>query len=1110
MEEDDERSVSVDGSDDDSEYTYVTDEEEDEETESRKKGGWFGFLRRGKQHADSDEESYDDSDDDDDDDEGGSENDSSSADDGNNIHQTTATAAAMNDDHSTTSSSSSEEDILDQIDKYNPANNNIKEGNDEEEAILMAQAIQRVQQRIQKHGGDIYNVLDDRDKHLVDSLRGVEDESVIRDVVDKAEKEREREVGNSEGGKNNDSMVVKSEHNEGGEANMGVDHADSVNEVTEETIPTNKQQQPFIEHGVYVEESDLVKEVSGKLEEQVDENNGEKNQEEDDNDETEEEDEEEEDDEEEGPTLEEQRSLLSLAAEHDRVDVIKELLSISQNDEVNTSLLCGFSSASDDNNDDNVKEEENVDDTTTNKVVFVPPPLHAAVAHGSVNAASCLLRMGANPSIRPIVPAPYLSRNYQPSPTRRRSSMEEDRNYKKYHDMSAWELAFGSWVVVDNNGDEEDVEDYDDDDEEEEVTEKRGWFGFGGSKKEDDDTDMILQEHDIADNDGKQRIIRRRQPLNIAPKKLEGIRHAFTAEALRAIGADEVDRLQQLLDSGMDSKMEVAGKSLEQWAIEMEAEGCCELLHVDKEEIKAEHDPQDDVDESSPVANGNGSEYTPTAQPCHTSKQITASSNQQQPMTPIQDERLSGMSPKDILTLIQENENLIPALTTCRDDLAEETSACQNILRDVQASGGRGTLSSQSLLDLVHSLKERRREVEENVKSWQQAWEEREDELDFFWEEVLNDEWREHFAQSGILDIATDASSMMSSGSLTTNASVEDLSRRFCEVDNRVNTLRSSIANLAEECGRYQVEVEEAGLSGALSLTKSLRDELKEMERQLSEAKSGEAICRRKIELIQEQLSRSTEEAQESAQNGYIPAEQHGHGTSDTSPAEQGVGGGVVSSVPQTFADREVLEGAAYAEAYVHRGMERESNVLDHYEANNDEDHSALVESAPSPKSYHVNRPIGNDCAVSEDGDDESKDFVVVANGADETIPAEAAEEREAEIDDGKLLDDDEPQETDTSASFASADLDFQEEHDVSIDEIDTPKRPPESAFDALKPSDALKSGMSTAIVVRQPTGHAGSLSLQLWELLRRIVGLGRTPSNYRTQSESSTNIMIV
>ena len=77
------------------------------------------------------------------------------------------------------------------------------------------------------------------------------------------------------------------------------------------------------------------------------------------------------------------------------------------------------------------EEEENVDDTTTNKVVFVPPPLHAAVAHGSVNAASCLLRMGANPSIRPIVPAPYLSRNYQPSPTRRRSSMEEDRNYKK-------------------------------------------------------------------------------------------------------------------------------------------------------------------------------------------------------------------------------------------------------------------------------------------------------------------------------------------------------------------------------------------------------------------------------------------------------------------------------------------------------------------------------------------------------------------------------------------------------------------------------------------------------------------------------------------------------
>ena len=41
------------------------------------------------------------------------------------------------------------------------------------------------------------------------------------------------------------------------------------------------------------------------------------------------------------------------------------------------------------------------------------------------------------------------------------------------------------------------------------------------------------------------------KPVDMAPSKREGIRHAFTAESLRCIGGDEVDRLRQLLNSGM-------------------------------------------------------------------------------------------------------------------------------------------------------------------------------------------------------------------------------------------------------------------------------------------------------------------------------------------------------------------------------------------------------------------------------------------------------------------------------------------------------------------------------------------------------------------------------
>ncbi|KAL7436527.1 hypothetical protein ACHAXM_005242 [Skeletonema potamos] len=833
------------------------------------------------------------------------------------------------------------------------------------------------------------------------------------------------------------------------------------------------------------------------------------------------EDDDDDDEEEEGPTLEEQRSLLSLAAEHDRVDVIKELLSISQNEDANTSLLCGFTSANEGND-----ATKNNDD---NNVIFVPPPLHAAVAHGSVNAASCLLRMGADPSLRPIVPSPYLSRKYQPSSSsspsstqRRKLSMEEDRNYKKYHDMSAWELAFGSIVVLEN-GDDIDAEEEEKEEEEDVgVTKKRGWFGFGGGhhhKKDEDEVVVTIQQQD---SNGKQRIVRRRQPLNIAPNKLEGIRHAFTAEALRAIGADEVDRLKQLLDSGMDSEMEVAGKTLVSWAVEMEANGCCKLLRVDDIKMGEEDvSSPDDLDGGrSPVmvtnSTSNGMAHTtPSTKPAN-GDQSTAVS--QKSIAAIHDERLAGLSHKDILTLIQENENLIPALTTCRDELAEEASACQNILRDIQASGGRGGLSSKSLLDLVHSLKERRRDLEEGVKNWQHAWEEREDELDFFWEEVLNDEWREHLAQSGVLDNLSDT---LSAPTLPryANASIADLTRRFCEVDNRVKNLRSSIASLAEECARYQAEVQRAGMSGALSLTKSLREELKEMESQLSEAKSGEAMCRRKIELIQERLNNSArdEPVQEHVQNNdCVDAEEHRYESNDSPPAGQGQKD--VSNVTYDFVEKELMEGTAYAEAFMRRGMEREC-FLDEYE---EDDRNASKECAASYECDHdVSESIENEAAVLDEGEEQSGFVVVndsneVTSETDENVPVE--KQGGANVvnnDDDDVTIPSEMQEIEAATDTPHSDngqshkigtaVCEQKEKTASNDLFNAPIRAPDSALDTLKPSDALQSGMSTALVVRQPTGRPG-LSLQIWDLIRRIVGLGRT----RTQSESSTNIMIV
>lgn len=1108
MEED-----SVHSDDDDSEYTYVTDEEEEEPA---KKRGWFGFLRREKHVADDDDYESEE--------EGSHNDDGSAASDHqeDTEHFTTADNRDAIDQHSTAASASSEDEESKIIDKYDPQKS-LGSPKEEEESILMAQAIQRVQQRIQSHGGNIYNA---------ETTAATNQPSFIPQGVHPPPSELLESKNNTE--------------------NSSINGGSKIDVKLEDQFNGNEQ-------GEEEEEEEHPQEEEEKHDEDDDD-----------------------DDEEEGPTIEEQRSLLSLAAEHDRVDVIKELLSISPNEDMNTSLLCGFSSADNDNHtnsNNNNNNGGNKDATkttntpkndstksqhpTNNVIFFVPPPLHAAVAHGSVNAASCLLRMGANPSIRPKVPTPYLSRNYHPSPTRSRSTtksshMEEDRNYKKYHEMSAWELAFGSIVVLEDGDD--DIDEDEEIEEEEEVTEKRGWFGFGGGggggrhDKKDDEVEEVTIQQQHQDANGKQRIIRRRQPLNIAPNKLEGIRHAFTAEALRAIGADEVHRLQQLLDSGMDSKMEVAGKSLVSWAIEMEAEGCCELLRGDHDDDDVEiktgsgedvivSPPDDSNGGSSPAVVSNSSNGdVHVAQPTKPTNDQSTTVTQQKPIATIHDERLTGLSPKDILMLIQENENLIPALTTCRDELAEETSACQNILRDVQASGGRGGLSSQTLLDLVHSLKERRRELEESVKNRRHAWEEREDELDFFWEEVLNDEWREHLVQSGILDdnndVVSDTTSSSSMISTTTasgyaNASLDDLTRRFCEVDNRVNTLRSSIANLADECARYQAEFERAGMSGALSLTKSLRDELKEMESQLSEAKSGEAMCRRKIELIQERLNNSTrdEPVQEHVQNNqYVDdAEEYGYEGDDSHPDGQEQED--VSNLAYDFADKELMEGTAYAEAFVHRGMEREC-FQDQYEE--DDDRSASNEGAASYESDHDDREsLENESAIVDKAIEEHIGFVVVndanevANEADErnpsvkqeeanvvnnddddeTIPSEMQEVEEAATDAPHLGNGQSHKFEINETENVCADHKGEEHTDLN-DVINAPIRPTDSELDTLKPSDALKSGMSTALVVRQPTGRTG-LSLQLWDLIRRIVGLGRTPS-YRAQSESSTNIMIV
>jgi len=59
---------------------------------------------------------------------------------------------------------------------------------------------------------------------------------------------------------------------------------------------------------------------------------------------------------------------------------------------------------------------------------------------------------------------------------------------------------------------------------------------------------------------------------------------------------------------------------------------------------------------------------------------------------------------------------------------------------------------------------------------------------------------------------------------------------------------------LSEENARDLVEVEKRGLSGGIKLVRTLREELREVEFELTEAKSGTAACRACVNLIVSRL----------------------------------------------------------------------------------------------------------------------------------------------------------------------------------------------------------------------------------------------------------------
>jgi hypothetical protein len=481
-------------------------------------------------------------------------------------------------------------------------------------------------------------------------------------------------------------------------------------------------------------------------------------------------------------SIAEKQSLLVLAAEHDRVDILQALL--------NEAVVVPAATTP--------KNGEMADDTNINNIIHRTPqeeqrhvllhggipPLHIAIKHGSVNATNCLLRMGADPSIRPNARA-----------VSSLSSQNNNNNQppalavpKDLDGVSAWELAFGQ------------------------------------------------------------------RPVTMPPSKREGIRHAFLAEALRCIGSDEAPRLQQLLDAGMPVEIEMGGKTLYDWAVDMQGVQCQKALRPQQQQQQQQQQQSESSSTQNDANNVSGQTKTTAVLDRPSGKETFA----------------------QLVNRFDELENLARALSTCLDNLAEEVSVCHGLLL---MGGGATALASH-----VRSLKALQERKLEELTRLEETWENSEDELAYWVRECGGPEGAEIAAQITPADmhLLVRRQSLLQSKQQNDNhdpaappvsaeeketSRLRQLQAQIAASESKVRKLRVSIADLSEENARDLAEVEKRGLTGGIHLVRGLREEIREVEFSIAEVKSAEAGCRAKISMIQTKVQQKQQQQSKSTTN---------------------------------------------------------------------------------------------------------------------------------------------------------------------------------------------------------------------------------------------------
>ena len=429
-------------------------------------------------------------------------------------------------------------------------------------------------------------------------------------------------------------------------------------------------------------------------------------------------------------------------------------------------------------------------------------------------------------------------------------------SWRKFDGMSAWELAYGR-EATEEDGDDSGVEE----DEPAAPARRSFFFGrFGSSTVEE--KDAAVDHNNDTKAGGTKKVVRKRSPLNIAPSKLEGIRHAFTAEALRAIGSDEVGRLCQLVDAGMDGNVEAGGKNLLGWAQEMEAAACVQMLTERwGASDESENNTVTDKEASASAITGDIMEEKNTSDSAMSAAPSTAAAPSARVPPPPAPQSIGALR-----RALEQNESLTPALSAMLDNLAEECSISQGLL--LSEAG-----SKASLVNNVRSLKANKAEREDELIFWSGKLEDREWELDDrlrriamlggteerarVWkaveERVHIKEIEERKSQQNLTNGETSENDDVSEDDVHLKAALQ---AELAASNTKLSQLRASITDLAEENDRNLAEVQRRGLAGAVKLARKLREELRIVEDDLREVRSAEAGLRVRVGLVTAELEK--------------------------------------------------------------------------------------------------------------------------------------------------------------------------------------------------------------------------------------------------------------